>query len=97
MAEANGSYGALRERCITAMTAAVWPGGEWSAEAETMLDALLLTLAEAHEDEFLGGPEHHCIDQQGCRACAVSQFLRPLRMDRPVSSDDDPITGRPKL
>jgi hypothetical protein len=34
-------------------------------------------LRDAYGASFTGGAEHHCIDEQGCRACAVSEFLGP--------------------
>jgi hypothetical protein len=42
----------------------------WAAE-------IVATLRAFGDAAFLGGlNEHHCIEQQGCRVCAVSEFLR---------------------
>ncbi len=42
-----------RAEAVAAMTAAVWPDGKWSAEAECMLDAILDFLIE-RVDEIEG-------------------------------------------
>jgi hypothetical protein len=72
----NGAYVVIEK----ALATAAWPDGELfihltRAHRLRVAEHVLGALRATYETQFFGGEEHHCTDQQGCRACAVSQFL----------------------
>lgn len=69
----SGAYEVIRHSLREGLTTG--EDGVLDEEVVTLAGRVLTALRDAYEAKFFGGPEHHCIEEQGCRACAVSQFL----------------------
>ena len=81
----RGAYELIRRSLREGLTTG--EDGVLDEEVATLAGRVLTALRDAYEATFFGGPEHHCIEEQGCRACAISHFLGTS------ASDDSPSSG----